>query len=92
MTFKEAQEQLVGPLAISNGDENDPIQKHWIAYKMALHSFEAMEEIKRVIEMGGQNNTDDIILAKYKIICLLVNNMCERYMTKEMNEDGKINM
>ena len=59
---------------------------------MALHSFEAMEEIKRVIEMGGQNNTDDIILAKYKIICLLVNNMCERHMTKEMNEDGKINM
>lgn len=39
MTEKEAIEWLIPPTNCSNGDENDPIRKHWIAYNMAIKAL-----------------------------------------------------
>ena len=50
MTNKEAIQWLVPPGMLSNGDEDDPVQKHWIAYQKAISLFKALDNIENKIQ------------------------------------------
>ena len=40
MTREEAKEWLMPPTTLSNGNQDDPVNKHWIAYRMAIKALE----------------------------------------------------
>lgn len=51
MTSKEAKNWLIGPSIISNSDdENDPANKHWIAYRMAHAALDTMTVMEGVVK------------------------------------------
>lgn len=51
MTSKEAKNWLIGPRIISNSDdENDPANKHWIAYRMAHAALDTVSVIEGAVK------------------------------------------
>ena len=70
MTREEAKEWLIPPTTLSNGNQDDPVNKHWIAYRMAIEALE-QESVLDKIRAEIDNALSDGMIHKKTVLGII---------------------